>query len=62
MKYKVINGSKSGHCCFEATIVSIESNGTEDIVCECFFSVIAEMICEALNKTEDRNKYDQQSA
>ena len=53
MKYKVINGSESGHCCFEATVVSVEDNGTTDTVCECFSSVVADMICEALNKDED---------
>jgi uncharacterized protein (DUF433 family) len=58
MKYKVVNGSKSGHCCFEATVISVEADGTEDTICECFSSVTAEMICEALNKTEDIKNHD----
>jgi hypothetical protein len=59
MKYKVVNGSKSGHCCFEATVISIAADGTEDTTCECFSSIIAEMICEALNKKEDSKNHDQ---
>ena len=53
MKYKVVNGSKSGHCCFEATVISVEADGTESIICECFSSIVAYTICEALNKDED---------
>mgnify|MGYP006363911943 FL=1 len=59
MKYKVVNGSESGHCCFEASVISVEADDTEDNICECFSSVIAEMICEALNKIEDSKNHDQ---
>lgn len=59
MKYKVVNGSESGHCCFQATVISVEAGGTKDTICECFSSVIAEMICEALNKKEGSKNHDQ---
>lgn len=62
-RYKVLDGSESGHCCFEATVVDttkpllIAGNRYEgsdgepkcEAICECFEKEDAEQICEALN-------------
>lgn len=62
-RYKVISGSQSAHCCFEATVVDtsrpdMQGDGTQyvgdhgpqfEAVCECFDMVDAEAICAALN-------------
>lgn len=61
-RYKVVKGSQSCHCCFEATVVDLSKPilyGNEqyeddcgpqfDSVCECFDMESAELICNALN-------------
>lgn len=57
-RYKVVPGSQSRHCCFEATVVDTTKpvmindehyNGEFEPVCECFWPEDAEMIANALN-------------
>lgn len=63
-RYIIYNGSKSAHCCFEATVMDstkpeiiggehYEDDGGKhyETVCECFDMKDAMLICEALNKT-----------
>ena len=56
MRYQVIEGSKSGHCCFDATVVDTSHvKGSElysEVVCECFSMENAQLICDALNAKE----------
>lgn len=66
MRYHVIEGSQSGHCCFDATVVDTSKpeivNGEHykdregrfryEIVCECFSMEDAQLICDALNAKE----------
>lgn len=47
MRYVVVSGSESGHCCFEFTVVDTQEETT---VCECFDEVSAVKIADALNK------------
>lgn len=64
-RYKVIEGSQSLHCCFSFTIVDtkkpleqyegFDSLPEFDSVCECFDSESAELICNALNLSEEQN-------
>jgi hypothetical protein len=58
-RYKVIEDSQSGHCCFEATVVDTHSpvmmhgehyKGRYHAVCECMDEDDAQMIADALNK------------
>lgn len=58
MRYKVVTGSQSCHCCFEYTVVDTQSpymigdkqyKNQFDQVCECFEKEHADMICNALN-------------
>lgn len=46
MRYQVVVGSQSCHCCFEATGVDTSRPNT---VCECFSMEDAQLICDALN-------------
>jgi hypothetical protein len=57
-RYKVVDGSQSSHCCFEATVVDttrpimIRGEHYEnqfESVCECFEIADAENIVRALN-------------
>lgn len=54
-RYKIIEGSESAHCCFEATVVDTEQPWTcgeetrYETICECFNKADAELICDALN-------------
>ncbi len=62
-RYAVYKGSKSAHCCFEATVVDTTKpkiiggehyRGSDgqlhyETVCECFCESDAEMVCRALN-------------
>jgi hypothetical protein len=65
-RYKIVDGSLSAHCCFEATVVDTTKpeivNGEHyknihdhqlqyEPVCECFTREDAEVICNALNAT-----------
>lgn len=58
-RYKIIDGSQSAHCCFDFTVVDIDSpvmignkqfDNKFESVCECFDYESAKLICEALNK------------
>jgi hypothetical protein len=60
-RYKMIPGSQSAHCCFEASVVdterSVKNGDGEDtdrfeIVCECFAEGMAMQIADALNKDD----------
>lgn len=56
-RYKVLPGSQSGHCCFDATVVDTNTpqkrwHGKEpryEAVCECFDPADAELVAAALN-------------
>lgn len=66
MRYKVIKGSETAHCCFKATVVDTNRphldgnkkpmiNGeTQEIIyevlCECFSVESANLIAESLNR------------
>lgn len=61
MRYKVVEGSQSCHCCFDATVVDttrpVWINGEQyqdqfESVCESFEKDDAIRICEALNAKE----------
>lgn len=55
----VVDGSQSGHCCFEATVVDTYKpvmvagehyKNQYEPVCECFEKEEADYICAALNE------------
>lgn len=52
-RYKVVIGSQTAHCCFDATVVDTSEptgfGGQFNPVCECFEVKDAERICAALN-------------
>lgn len=63
-RYIVVEGSQSGHCCFDATVVDTSRpvvynetpyapNGVQryEPVCECFDNEDARAIADALNAT-----------
>lgn len=59
-RYKVVQGSQSAHCCFEATVVDTTKpvmigdehyNNQFESVCECFEIEHANTICAALNRS-----------
>lgn len=57
-RYKVIEGSESAHCCFDATVVDTHKAHSAfreqfEWVCECFEMADAEKICAALNAAEE---------
>ena len=56
MRYQVVKGSESGHCCFEATVVDTHKKCSgghhDDWVCECFNLSQAHQIADALNTVE----------
>ena len=56
MRYRIDEGSNSGHCCFEFTIVdtSNREDGNDCSVCECFERSDAELIVNALNFQDAR--------
>lgn len=66
-RYKVVKGSESAHCCFEATIVDTkrhvlirgepyirDSAPVFETIAECFSIEDAELVCAALNEMNDR--------
>ena len=67
-RYQIYNGSQSGHCCFEATVIDktkpeiINGKHWKDDsgqyhyanICECFSLEDAEMICQALNNMDKK--------
>lgn len=69
-RYKVIKGSQTAHCCFEATVVDTQAppvlvrpDGSvlHHTVCECFDFEDAELICDHLNGVpveDSQNKRD----
>lgn len=52
MRYIVIEGSKSGHCCFNFTVV--DTTRDDESVCECFDREDAELIVKALNALDSK--------
>ena len=51
MRYIVIEGSESGHCCFKYSVIDTTNDDDFDkIVCECFTKIDANKICTLLNK------------
>ena len=66
MRYQIFNGSKSAHCCFDATVVDTTKpeiiggqhyKGSDgqlhyETVCECFSLEDAQLICDALNAAD----------
>lgn len=49
MRYVVVEGSESGHCCFEATVMDLQ---TDDGIAECFSKEDAEFVAKALNQKD----------
>jgi len=54
-RYRVVRGSESGHCCFEATVIDTEElfDGKPDYVCECFDPPRAHAIADAMNTADE---------
>ncbi len=50
-RYRVVRGSSSGHCCFEASVVDMLSEGGHRNVAECFDPRRARQIADKLNGT-----------
>ena len=51
-RYKVIAGSHTAHCCFEASV--IDSTNDKIAMCECIDEEDAKRICAALNAAEEK--------
>lgn len=58
MRYRIVEGSQSVHCCFGYTVVDtskpylIHGKQYENqfiAVCECFYKEEADLVCRALN-------------
>lgn len=47
-RFQVLSGSRSWHCCFEATVVDAE---TDESICECFERSDADRIADAMNSS-----------
>lgn len=69
MRYVVVSGSETAHCCFEATVVDtarprviggkpFAPNGAQryENVCECLDVEDAEMIANALNAPQNETR------
>lgn len=63
-RYVVVDGSESGHCCFDASVLDthnpdthIHKNGT--IVCECFERDDADRIAAALEVAHEASGGEQ---
>ena len=61
MKYAIVNGSQSAHCCFDYTVVDTtrpymiggkQYDGRFESICECFDEEQAQLVCDALNAHE----------
>ena len=56
IRYKVVEGSQSCHCCFDATVVDTTKPtmiGPQfESVCECFNEEEANLIAESLNRSQ----------
>ncbi len=55
-RYRVVRGSESAHCCFEATVIDTESenaHGDLDWVCECFDLSQAHAVADAMNMADE---------
>jgi len=64
MRYKVVEGSQSCHCCFDATVVDTtrpvmiggsQYDGQFEAVCESFDTADAQLICDALNRADEKD-------
>lgn len=51
MRYQVVEGSESGHCCFSWTVVDTQKD--RENICECFEEADARKIADALNKEDE---------
>lgn len=58
MRYEIVEGSQTGHCCFVATIIDTYTNRNlypkdleHNALCECMDVDDAQKICAALNAT-----------
>ena len=56
-RYRVLDESQSGHCCFDFTVVDTHTphpgiSHLFDAVCECFEKEQAEQVAAALNAAE----------
>lgn len=65
MRYKVVSGSQSAHCCFRFTVVDTTRpvmmrgqhyNDEFEPICECFEEADANQICAALNAMTDAGR------
>lgn len=64
-RYKIVEGSESGHCCFDFTVVDTEQpympddsyyDGRFKQVCEAFYMEEALLICKSLNEQDRKAK------
>ena len=55
-RYQVVDGSESGHCCYEATVIDThkicQHLKRPDWVCECFCKARAHAIADAMNAAD----------
>jgi hypothetical protein len=52
-RYSVIEGSDSGHCCFEASVIEGDKKDIfTDAICECMNTDVAYRIARLLNASE----------
>lgn len=63
MRYAIVDGSQSVHCCFDYTVVDTTKpcivggehyKGRFESICECFDEEQAQLVCDALNAHEAR--------
>lgn len=52
MEYFVEEGSHTGHCCFDWSVMVKKEDGDECVVCECFEKEDAFRIADALNASQ----------
>ena len=55
MKYLSIGESITHHCCFKASVYTIDEYEMKVMFCECYELKDAEKICKALNNAEHNN-------
>lgn len=52
-RYKIVEGSESGHCCFEFSVIDTQNKELFEPICETYTKRHAELICNCLNYHED---------
>jgi hypothetical protein len=55
MKYHSTGESITHHCCFEASVFTLNEDLEKIMFCECYTLQDAEEICKALNEMEAKN-------